>query len=189
MTRHDVADQEVIPAQFIAFALACALGLLGGFFPPAVSAVAYKLADAVFITGCVLVAMKLARKGWDLPAAGYTVLSIAWGVFFLAKDFRRLEVGNDIFASAFYFLLPSLVLIVFYQPFPRWLKGLTLLGFVPSLTELIILKSGTGQAYEDIVRTAGYWFIHLMSLAWGTFFYWQYRREIRQTRHQIGEAA
>ena len=55
----------------------------------------------------------------DLPAAGYTVLSIAWDVFFLAKDFQRLEVGNDIFASAFYFLLPSLVLIVFYQPFSR----------------------------------------------------------------------
>ncbi len=75
---------------------------------------AYKLADAVFITGCGLVAMKLARKGWDLPAAGFTALSIAWGVFFLAKDFRGRDVGNDIFASAFYFLLPSLRLIVFY---------------------------------------------------------------------------
>jgi len=88
MNRHDIADQEVVPAQFLAFALACALGLFGGFFPSAFSSIAYKLADAVFITGCVLVAMKLARKGWDLPAAGYTVLSIAWGVFFLAKDFR-----------------------------------------------------------------------------------------------------
>ncbi|WP_210521678.1 hypothetical protein [Hymenobacter terricola] len=189
MNRHDVADQEVVPAQFIAFGLACALGLLGGFFPPAVSAIAFKLADAVFITGCVLVAMKLARKGWDLPAAGYTVLSIAWGVFFLAKDFRRLDVGNDIFASAFYFLLPSLVLIVFYQPFPRWIKALTLLGLVPSLTELVLLKSGTGQAYEDVVRTTGYQLIHLVSLVWGAFFYWQYRREVRQARRSASEAA
>ncbi len=189
MNRHDVADQEVVPAQFIAFLLACAMGLLGGFFPPAVSAVAYKFADAVFITGCVLVAMKLARKGWDLPAAGYTVLSIAWGVFFLAKDFRRLEVGNDIFASAFYFLLPSLVLIIFYQPFPRWLKALTLLGFVPSLIELLILKSGTGRAYEDLVRTTGYQLIHLVSLAWGTFFYRQYRREVRQAHRSGSEGA
>ena len=189
MNRHDVADQDVVPAQFIAFALACAMGLLGGLFPPSVSAVAYKFADAVFITGCVLVAMKLARKGWDLPAAGYTVLSIAWGVFFLAKDFRRLEVGNDIFASAFYFLLPSLVLIVFYQPFPRWVKALTLFGFVPSLIELIILKSGAGRTYEDIVRTTGYHLIHLVSLIWGTFFYWQHRREMRQARHAANEAA
>ena len=77
MNRHDVADQEVVPAQFIAFTLACAMGLLGGFFPPSVSVVAYKFADAVFITGCVLMAMKLGHKGWDLPAASYTVPSIA----------------------------------------------------------------------------------------------------------------
>ena len=66
MNRHDVADQDVVPAQFIAFLLACAMGLLGGLFLPSVSAVAYKFADAVFITGCVLVAMKLARKGWGI---------------------------------------------------------------------------------------------------------------------------
>jgi hypothetical protein len=187
MNRHDVADQEVVPAQFLAFALAFALVLFGNFFPSAFAGIAYKLADAVFITGCVLVAMKLARKGWDLPAAGYTVLSIAWGVFFLAKDFRRLDVGNDIFASVFYFLLPSLGLIAFYHPFPRWLKAFTLLGFVPSLLELIILKSGKGGTYEDLVRTAGYRLIHLLSLAWGIFFYWQYRREMRQNRHQVKE--
>ena len=66
MNRHDVADQDVVPAQFIAFLLACAMGLLGGLFLPSVSALAYKFADAVFITGCVLVAMKLARKGWRI---------------------------------------------------------------------------------------------------------------------------
>lgn len=71
------------------------------------------------------------------------------------------------------------MLIVFYQPFPRWLKALTLLDFVPSLIELIIVKSGSGRAYEDLVRTVGYQLIHLVSLAWGTFFYWQHRREIR----------
>ena len=60
MNRHDIADQEVVPAQFLAFALACALVLFGSLFPSAFSGIAYKLADAVFITGCVLVAMKLA---------------------------------------------------------------------------------------------------------------------------------
>jgi len=97
-------------------------------------------------------------------------------------------VGNDIFASAFYFLLPSLGLIVTYHPFPRWLKALTLLGCVPSLLELIILKSGRGGAYEDLIRTSGYRFIHLLSLTWGAFFYWQYRRELRQSRRAGNEA-
>ena len=66
MNRYDIADQEVVPAQFLAFALACTLVLFGSLFPSAFSAIAYKLADAVFITGCVLVAMKLARKGWGI---------------------------------------------------------------------------------------------------------------------------
>ncbi|AMJ65645.1 hypothetical protein [Hymenobacter sp. PAMC 26628] len=79
-------------------------------------------------------------------------------------------------------MLPSLLLIVLYQPFPRWLKVLTLLGCTPSLAELIMLKSGTGLAYEDQVRSAGYQLIHLVSLAWGFFFYWQYRREQRPAR-------
>ena len=111
----------MVPAQLLAFALAGALVLFGSLFPSAFSGIAYELADAVFVTGCGLVAMKLAREGWDLPAAGYTVLVIAWGVFSLAKNFRQLDVGNDVFASAFCFLLPSLGLIVFYHPFPRWL--------------------------------------------------------------------
>ena len=60
MNRHDIADQEVVRAQFLALARACALVLFGSLFPSAFSGIAYKLADAVFITGCVLVAMKLA---------------------------------------------------------------------------------------------------------------------------------
>ena len=55
MNRHDIADQEVVRAQF----LACALVLFGSLFPSAFSGIASKLADAVFTTGCVLVAMKL----------------------------------------------------------------------------------------------------------------------------------
>ncbi|AMJ65550.1 hypothetical protein [Hymenobacter sp. PAMC 26628] len=84
----------MVPAQLIAFLLACARGLTRGFFPPAAAVIAYKFADAVFVTGCVLVAMKLARKGWDLPAAGYAVLSIAWGVFFLEPVMYLKRVGR-----------------------------------------------------------------------------------------------
>ena len=35
MNRHDIADQEVVPAQFLAFALACALVLFGSLSPVA----------------------------------------------------------------------------------------------------------------------------------------------------------
>ena len=104
MNQHAIADRQVIPAQFICFTLAGLSGLLGDvLLNRTATPIVFKFADAIFITGCILVAMKLARKGWDLPAAGYTVLSIAWGVFFLAKDFNNQEVGRDISGSVFIF--------------------------------------------------------------------------------------
>ena len=100
MYQHDSADRQVIHAQFIRFPLAGVVGLLSdSLLGRPTYAIAFKFADAIFITGCILVDMKLARKGWDLPAAGYTVLSIAWGGFFLAKDVASQEIGRDISGS------------------------------------------------------------------------------------------
>ncbi len=123
VNQHAIADKQVIPAQLIFFIVASFFGFSGDLLPGELKLILYKLADALFITGCIILAMMMARKGWDLPASGYTVLSIAWGVFFLAKDFRGQEIGNDIFASAFYFLLPSMILIAFYKPFPAIIKS------------------------------------------------------------------
>ena len=178
MNQHEIADREVMPAQFICFIIAGLTGILGNaFLSKTVTPIASKFADAIFITGCILVAMKLARKGWDLPASGYTVLSIAWGVFFLSKDFATQEVGKDIFSSAFYFLFPSLTLIAFYRPFPAWIKGLTLAVMLPSLIGLIIIKLQILLDYESIARKVNYVLIHVISMIWGSYFYWTYRRE------------
>jgi hypothetical protein len=180
MNQHAIADRQVIPAQLIFFVVASFFGFSGDLWPVEITAILYKLADALFITGCIILAMMMARKGWDLPASGFTVLSIAWGVFFLAKDFRGQEIGNDIFASAFYFLLPSMILIAFYKPFPLIIKILTLVTIIPSLLVLLSLKTGSMLAFDDLTRTAGYQIIHFVSLLWGVYFFWKYRKEIRQ---------
>ncbi len=178
MNQHEIADRQVIPAQFICFTIAGLTGILGNaFLSRGVTIIAFKFADAIFVTGCILVAMKLARKGWDLPASGYTVLSIAWGVFFLSKDFASQEIGKDIFSSAFYFLLPSLTLIAFYRPFPIWIKGLTLTVMLPSLIRLIIVKLKFLVDYESIAHQMNYVLIHVIGIVWGSYFYWTYRRE------------
>ncbi len=180
MNQHTIADKQVIPAQLIFFIVASFFGFSGDLLPGEFKLILYKLADALFITGCIILAMMMARKGWDLPASGFTVLSIAWGVFFLAKDFRGHEIGNDIFASAFYFLLPSMILIAFYKPFPTIIKILTLITIFPSLLVLISMKTGTMLSYDDIIRKTGYQIIHFVSLVWGVYFYWKYRKEFRR---------
>jgi hypothetical protein len=179
--QHAIVDKQVIPAQLIFFIVASLFGFSGDLLPGEFKLILYKLADALFITGCIILAMMMARKGWDLPASGFTVLSIAWGVFFLAKDFRGQEIGNDIFASAFYFLLPSMILIAFYKPFPMIIKILSLVTIIPSLLVLLSLKTGTMLSIDDITRKAGYQIIHVVSLVWGIYFYLKYRKEARQS--------
>lgn len=178
MGQYERSDKEVVLAQFICFIIASFSGFTGDLWPSEFKPMVYKFADSLFITACILVAMKLARKSWDLPASGYTILSIAWGVFFLAKDFRGQEIGNDIFASAFYFLLPSMVLISLYRPFPLFIKILTLITIIPSLIVLISLKTETILSYDDIIRKMGYQVLHFVSLVWGTFFFWSYKKEM-----------
>lgn len=175
---HEVADKEVITAQLICFLISGLIGFSGSLFPKEIEPILYKFVDALFVTACILVAMKLARKGWDLPASGFTVLSIAWGVFFLAKDFKGQEIGNDIFASAFYFLLPSMILISFYKPFPLFIKILTLICIIPSLIMLVSLKTENMIPYEDMVKKIGYQIIHFASLIWGCYFYWQHKKSV-----------
>jgi|WetSurMetagenome_2_1015567.scaffolds.fasta_scaffold355288_1 hypothetical protein len=180
VNQHAIADKQVIPAQLIIFILSGFFGFSGDLWPGEVTLILYKMADALFITGCIILAMMMARKGWDLPASGYTVLSIAWGVFFLAKDFRGQEIGNDIFASAFYFLLPSMILIALYKPFPALVKILTLITVIPSLLVLLSLKTGIMLSYDDIIRKQGYQIIHFVSLIWGIYFFWKYKKGSRQ---------
>ena len=146
MSHPEKTDKQVVITQLICFLLASTIGFMADIFDKEGREVLYKFVDAIFITGTILVAIKLAREGWDMAAAGYTLLSIAWGVFFLAKDFQEQTVGVDILASSFYFLLPSMILITFYTPFNLTIKAIGLLTILPSLIGLVYIKTDAAKA-------------------------------------------
>lgn len=185
MSHHQKTDKQVVIAQLICFLLASVIGFMADLFDKEGREVIYKFVDAIFITGTILVAMKLAREGWDMAAAGYTLLSIAWGVFFLAKDFQEQTVGVDILASSFYFLLPSMILITFYAPFPLFIKVIGLLTIVPSLIGLIFIKTDEVKADYLLWRKISYQAVHITSLCWGFFFLWQYIKAAKKVHPQI----
>ena len=176
MTQHEKSDRQVVLTQLICFLFATVLGFSADLFGADFRQIIYKFVDAIFITGTILVAMKLAREGWDMPAAGYTLLSIAWGVFFLAKDFQQQEVGSDILASSFYFLLPSMILITFYGRFSIFIKIITLISILPALISLIYVKMETSSQAYLLWRKISYQSVHIVSLFWGLFIY-RMRRE------------
>ena len=175
MNYHERKEKQVVYAQMICFLLASIFSFTADLFSSANTQIIYKFVDSIFITGTLLVAMKLAREGWDMPAAGYTLVSIAWGSLFLAKDFQQLSVGEDILASSFYFLLPAMVLIIFYDPFPLWIKIICIATLIPSFIGLIESKTGTGLP-DSIWRKINYQAIHITSLFWGFFFLLQHRK-------------
>ena len=178
---HNEKDENrLIYAILLCFILAALLGLPADFYGGGWSKqIIYKSVDALFITGSILVAMKLAREGWDLAAAGYTVLSIAWGVLFFAKDFQEQNMGYEILISAFYFLLPSMILIAFYEPFPLFIKILCIISVIPSFIGLIYIKQGRPLADYQIWVKINYQAVHIISLFWGFFFYRQHKKNNR----------
>ena len=179
MTQQEKSDRQVIFAQLTCFLIATILGFSADLFGAGFRQIIYKFVDATFITGTILVAMKLAREGWDMPAAGYTLLSIAWGVFFLAKDFQQQDVGSDILASSFYFLLPSMILIAFYGRFPLFIKIATIITILPALIGLIYVKmEASSQAYL-LWRKVSYQSVHIVSLLWGLFIYKMHKRNLK----------
>ena len=180
MNHHEKTNKEVVISQLICFLLATILGFTADLFANEGKQIIYKFVDAIFITGTILVAMKMAREGWDMAAAGYTLLSIAWGVFFLAKDFQLQAVGEDILASSFYFLLPSMILISFYTPFPLFIKIIGLFTIIPSLIGLVLIKTKFADSEYLIWRKISYQSVHITSLCWGFFLLWQRKKEMKQ---------
>lgn len=77
MSHHEKTDKQVVVTQFICFFLGSVLALTSDLFNEESRGFFFKFVHAVFITGTILVAMKLAREGWDMAAAGFTLLSIA----------------------------------------------------------------------------------------------------------------
>lgn len=179
---HNDENKYVVFGQFYIFLLAFILGtFVKPIFPNFPSDILFKFVDVLFICGTILLAVKLAREGWDLAASGYTVLGVGWGVFFAAIDFQHLEIAGDVVTSPIYFFIPCMILISYYRPFPLWVKILNLWCIVPYLIAFIIFKSTPHQNEPDFSWLGiGFLSFHSVSLIWGIFFLVQYKKLNRQ---------
>jgi len=176
---HINEDGLVVKWQLIIFSLAFILGFfVGPVLPKTPSEMVFKMVDMLFICGTILLAVKLAREGWDLAVTGFTILGIGWGVIFAALDFQHLEIDMEIRTSAAYFFLPCMILIAHYKPFPTWLKLITVWCMVPFIISLFVQKINPHN--EKLLMTWLIWgfnSFHVVSLIWGIFFYRQYKKE------------
>ncbi|MBL7702099.1 MAG: hypothetical protein JNM14_07600 [Ferruginibacter sp.] len=185
---HVAEDLHVVRWQLIFFTTALVLPFI--IFPLVHSEklpeIIGKINDMLFVSGSILLAVKLAREGWDMAAAGYTILGIGWGILFAAIDFQSLHLDTEVRTSAAYFFLPSMILICFYKPFPWWIKVLTIACIIPFFVALLLQNNS--EAHERPVHTwvlIGFNVFHLTSLFWGIFFFRQHKKQYKKNKRAV----
>jgi hypothetical protein len=181
MTLHK-ADDHIIPAQLFCFVFSF-LCLIQSFFITApVTEILVRFKDAFFITGTTLLSIKLARDGWEMSAGGFIILTIGWGVLFAATDNLGEKTGYNNLASAFYFVAPAMILMVYYTPFKFWIKLLLIINITPFLISLAFKIARVGSTSIIYLSVINILFMHLVSLVWSFHFSFEHRKLKRTTR-------
>lgn len=181
MSHHEREDGLIVRATLIIFGLAFILPYpLMQLHNHQAEEIGFKMVDMLFICGSILLAIKLAREGWDMAAAGFTILGIGWGVIFAAKDFQHLNMDLEVRTSAAYFFIPCMIFIALYRPFPWWIKLLTIWCLVPFTAGLISYKIFPKNEDQTInLLELSFLSFHTTSLILSIFYYWQWRKQVK----------
>lgn len=180
MTPHEISNKQITYAQLICFSIAF-IAVLGNIAFPN-QQISHKIIQTSFATGSILLAMKLARDGWDMAAAGFTIFGIAWGVLFAGVDFWGEEAGVHIVSSAGYFFFPAFILISFYKPFPKWIKIFTIWCAIPYTVNLILFNINHHHNVLGVWAELGFMSFHIVSLFWAVYFLRQYKNSIKEIK-------
>ena len=136
----------------------------------------WQIAGALFIAGCTVSAAKMVREDWDLPAAGFTMLAIAYGIYYSAIV-TPTESQMPVIASGVYMLIPAMALISVYRGFPFWVRIFGLLACIP-FTSIMVLHNLDMKVnvMGGVLFNSSFVLIDFTGLLWGIFFYRNYRR-------------
>ena len=141
--------------------------------------IAWDLANASFITGCVLSSVQLADKKWIIPAAGFALMSIAFiGIFTLIPcdtEEKIQEVAKNVIL-----ILPAMLMISSYKLFPLWVRVFGFVACIPYILILVLAKPGAPEETFMALMGIGYFLMELTAVSWGIFFLKILRRELNQ---------
>ena len=172
---------------------------MGGFFlfPPTYVgevphypvglAYASEIGGALVLLATSLMAIRLADERQVLPAAGFTMMAIGQGVFYVTifeifGEFTKegLEKVLNIQIGGFILCIPALFLISFYTYFPRWLRWLTLFASIPYfICNVLIMVGNRNMELLDGFGAVGGVTLGVTQILWGVWM-WKTRHH-RQT--------
>ena len=155
------------------------IGLVGAALPDGskIQSLAWQIAGASFIAGCTVSGAAMQREEWDLPAAGFTMLAIAYGIYFSAIV-TPTESQMPVIASGVYMLIPALAMISVYRGFPMWVRIFGLVACIPFTTIMVLYNLDIKlNALGLVLFNLSFVLIDFTGLLWAIFFYRNYRRE------------
>jgi hypothetical protein len=145
------------------------LSLAGSFFPHQsfTQTLLYKI-DGLFAT-CAFACLvsKAASEGYDLAAAGFTILAISQGLFLAHID----EPGHwkdESATTAVFFMIPSFIMITYYAKFPKWLHVAGIISTVPFLT-LIVMNNIENYKPGPVIKNTVYLTYQFITLCWAWY--------------------
>ncbi len=126
------------------------------------------MTTAMLICGASMMAIKLADERKTLPSAGFTILAISTGIFFVTSfEMENINKATHIFMGGMMLYLPAMLLIFFYSDFPKWLNWSGVVACLPqTLSSIWWMATREHNARMDLLSNIGYTFIIITCQSW-----------------------
>lgn len=130
----------------------------------------WQLGSLAYLAGCCLFSAKLATDKWHISSAGFIMLSIGQGIFYLVQTAElNAETLKTVIAGIIVFI-PGYIFICYYSGFPYWLRILGLLSNVPFLIITILYFLSKYEFPRDIYLNAiGFSLQQITGICWGYY--------------------
>lgn len=146
------------------------------------------LATAALVFSSTLIGLKLAEDKQILPAAGFTMLSIASALSIVVYfEFRTFSVEEfekiyDIYLSYVALLVPTAILLVYYKDVPKWQRFLPIVSVIIQSSSMVVYYSGYEKYNKlDSISFIGYLIFTVLTLLWGIQIWRKSVKQITET--------
>ncbi|MEO6695811.1 MAG: hypothetical protein ABIY50_08440 [Ignavibacteria bacterium] len=130
----------------------------------AIQTIFFKI-DALFaISAYACLASKTTSENYDIPAAGFSILAIAQGLFLTElEEANKWNYTSE--SLGVLFMIPAMILISYYSVFPKWLRVGGILSIIPFII-LLIIRALMKNIHTDLIENIVFLIYQLVTLCW-----------------------
>ena len=117
--------------------------------------IGWEIANMLNVSAYCIIMVILARHGYDLVTAGFSLLVGAQG-FAIATTANPVHTDLSLYAAVFMLYVPGYLIIAGYSGFARWVRIACVLVCIPFCTEAVWILQGVEIAQTGFVNYSGY---------------------------------